>query len=335
VTASYEVKLLKSAHDKEFAAAINAYLASTPAEIRTDTNEIAYWLDRTNTGESASKRRLYFFDLLYNGNVIGYSEIAFLKLRKVVFIDYVALDTIYQKNSFFYIFLNLLMNYFSSNNIDYHYIIAEVSVRNEGRDIDQESAFFKQMVAKEDFLLVNAPYRQPFLGMHNGESNFDCNMLLKPISETHHITKQTYLSIVHDIYYEHYLAWYQPFFSQEEYSEYEGHLQQQFDLIKDKLKETENIEMIKYSAVECAYFTPDKCVYEKSTAGFIQAKKEPSWFRWWHIPIVIVLTVLFSVGMFLALQHFQIKSESLAPLLTTSTAIVVGSIAYVIGRKAK
>jgi hypothetical protein len=158
---------------------------------------------------------------------------------------------------------------------------------------------------------------------------------LKPISETHRITRQTYLSIVHEIYFEHYLTWYQPFFSQEEYVEYEAHLQQQYELIEKRLVDIENIEMIKYSSVECAYFTPDKCVYEKSTAGFIQTKKESSWFHWWHIPIVIVLTVLFSVGMFLALQHFQIKSESLAPLLTTSTTIVVGSIAYVIGRKKK
>lgn len=326
---SFEIKRLSSTRDKEYAQAIKVYLETTPPDIKTDTNEIAYWLD------APDRRRdweMFFFALIYNDEVIGFAELAYLRPVKVVMIDYIATEVRFKKNSVFYPFLNMLIHFFIDSQLDFHYVVAEVSVRDNGTAIDSESAFFKQMVASEDFELANALYRQPYLGPSNKESNFDCNLLVKPIAATKYITRLTYLRMVKSIYYDHYASWYQPVMTKEQFAKYKAHLDRIYDAIEKAVSKRDTIELINFKITDCEYYSMDKCRYGESTAGYAEliTKKKPSYL---YIPVVIALTFVISIAIYSIVQRLSIKPESLGPIFSATSSLVVGMCVFIMGRR--
>ena len=78
LTSSFKIKRISSSGERDFINALKIYNNTIPVEIKTDTNEITYFVDLKNE----SGRQMFFFCLYYNETVIGYIESAYLKQTK-------------------------------------------------------------------------------------------------------------------------------------------------------------------------------------------------------------------------------------------------------------
>ena len=94
----YELKPLTSSNDNAYAEAMKVYLRVMPADVKTDTNEIAYSLEHP---VAANGRKMFFFALRYQSATIGFAQFSFLPNKKILFMDYLAISEDYKKNSIF------------------------------------------------------------------------------------------------------------------------------------------------------------------------------------------------------------------------------------------
>lgn len=330
---NYAIKRFKSTRDKGYNEALSIYARTTPADIRTNTNEISNYLD--NPVSPLEDRSMYFFALLFNDNIIGFAEFAYLRKVQTIVIDYMAMDEQYKKNSIFYPFLHLLLNYISSDKIDVVYIVTEISVRNHGIDTDQESAFFKKMLSTEDFYVIDAPYYQPCLG-NNIESNFKCELLIKMPAPAKHITAKTYRDIIYELYFSHYYTWYSRFLNVQDIDIYKAHLDEQINKIESNISNSE-IHLTSYKATECSYFESSRCAFtEKSTAGDIPSNTSKSSGKiWLTIPFFTVIIFALSIGIYYYLQKLSIPTTAFAPLYATTATAIATLIAAIFATKYK
>ena len=334
VQSAFKIKRFTSSTDKEFIQALKIYNDTIPAETKTSTNEITYFLDLKNS----RLREMYFFGLYYDDNIIGYIECGYLNITKSLIIDYFTLREEYNYNGIYYPLFSLFQQYFSENLIDVDYIMTEVSLRSLEENVDMESYYSRKLLSAEDFRIIDIPYPQPKLGLKNLESNMDLRLMIKSINSISSIKADTFIMLVQDIYYNHYLDWYKEFLNTEEYKEYESHINFQFNRVKEQLKKVTNIKLTDSQMGSCEYYLSGSCQYNHnkiSTAGFASVSKTKSLKATLVLGIIVVLTisVIFSLLVYWVLMLFNSNLDKIAPLFTaissTITGLVVLSISYI------
>lgn len=193
----YELKPLTSSSDNAYVEAMKVYLRVMPADVKTDTNEIAYSLEHP---VAANGRKMFFFALRYQSATIGFAQFAFLPNQKVLFMDYLAISEDYKKNSIFYPFFSMIMIYFNDIGLNYDYFITEIGAQNHDEAVDNDSAFLRKVLAMEDFKIIDAKYKQPCLGIQKQESNIDAHLYLKTSAPLYMITQEYFLNKVFTVY---------------------------------------------------------------------------------------------------------------------------------------
>lgn len=83
----FSIRRVQKATDEEYIAALRIYNETTPFEIRTETNEITYWLSQNPDNELFE---LYMFVLYLDDKMIGLSMTTYIKRTKVVVDEYLA-----------------------------------------------------------------------------------------------------------------------------------------------------------------------------------------------------------------------------------------------------
>src|SRR6185369_7346143 len=86
---TYRLDRFRSASDPSFLDAIAIYLRNTPPASRTDSNEIAYWLEHY---EDSLPVEFYAFGFFADGEVIGYAEVAYMCKVQVFAVDYLVIE---------------------------------------------------------------------------------------------------------------------------------------------------------------------------------------------------------------------------------------------------
>lgn len=137
----FSVRRFLFSRDKDFLKALMIYNDTIPAETKTSTNEIIYFVDHST---AQPKREMYFFGLYANGEVVGFVEAGYLLTTKTIIIDYIVLKDSFRLNSIFYPLFSLIQRYFSEHMIDYDYIATEVSTKCPEQSVDAESFFAKK-----------------------------------------------------------------------------------------------------------------------------------------------------------------------------------------------
>ena len=297
---NYEIKIIPSTTDKLYAPCIKIYTDNTPVAIKTSTNEIAQYV---NNPTKDPQRRMFFFALLCNSKIIGFSELGYIYKTKTLFIDYITFDTSEKTNSNFYSILNLLIDSVSAEKCEVNYIITEISNRDNGQNLDDESLFFRKLISLEDFHIIDEPYIHPQLG-ENTESEFDCSLSIKIIGGTTVLNRETYLMLVYDIYYSHYLTWYTVEESNDITTNYHQYIESCYAKIVNKLGKKDTIEMVNNQVVTCHYYGKDSCFYSNSTAGSGSAAKEKQKQRWWIPLLISAICLLISLGIYKAMSFF-------------------------------
>lgn len=330
----YKIKLFSSSSDKDFIKALKIYNDTIPAETKTSTNEITTYVDK----KSDDNRDMYFFGLYFNDEVIGYIESGYLKITKTLVIDYFVLKEQFNYNSVFYPLFSLFQNFFSDNLIDIEYFVTEVSVKTLEQNVDKESYYLRKLLQAEDFRLIDFPYPQPRLGDNNYESNFNLRLMIKSTSSIYEIRNQTFISIVEDIYINHYLSWYSSFLIPVKIEDYQKHIDNLITSIKTNLNPDEKIRLNILPIGTCEHYMTTQCFYksnEISTAGFAKNNTTKSINLTWiiGIPLVIIFAFAFTFLLFVLLEKFKMKTDDIAPLLAPISSIFTGILALAFSNK--
>jgi len=336
MNSSYKIKRFLSSNERDFISALKIYNDTIPVETKTSTNEIVYFIDNRST----PNREMYFFGLYYNEEIVGYIECAYLFKTKSIIIDYITLKDSFNINGIFYPLFSLFQQYFSDNLIDYDYIITEISVRTLSENVDRESYYARKLLRAEDFRIVDVPYYQPLLGISNYESNFDLRLMIKSIGCVNSLKKETLLGIVNDIYYNHYVDWYNHFLNDSEIEEYKNHITAQYDKFEKSLSGIDSIVLQDSFLGICDHYCTNDCYYynsEISTAGFAKNKRMGKRRLVWilGIPLIITVSVVLAFLIHILLKKFSISSDEIAPYFAAISATLTGIIGLIFSTKSR
>jgi hypothetical protein len=202
---NYSVKEIQSSSDRTYARAISIYADHMPPDLRTNTGEIAHWLDHYN---QMFDDRFHVLSLSVNKDVAGFCELVYLKEANIVVVDYIAIDRQYRGGlEVFFNFATLVRSFIHELYPMVNYVVVEIAPLKESNEIRYGLTLLR-LVKMLGFGVVDAPYIQPSLGNDNSESELEGALLLHPKPTTGVLPKQSYLRIVRAIYYDHYVRWY-------------------------------------------------------------------------------------------------------------------------------
>src|SRR6478672_4283157 len=283
--AVYKLRRFTSSTDRDFARALKVYSRFIPPSLKTNTNEIAYWLDNY---AKHYEDRLLLYGFYVNQRLVGYSELAWFKEERILIVDYIVIDEQYRKNNVFFEFAEHLRHSIQSEDIDVDYLIAEVASMGE---LGQAFEYSRALIRLLKFLglgLVKAPYFQPQLGFSNFESKIRASLMVSTfgLASLPAIGRETYRLFVQTIYYKHYLRWYSMYEGRA--SEYKTQLDDLYGQIEEELGEKKKIEINGYKDILQG---PNSTTEGPKSAHF-------------KLGYLSMLIVLATTGGLLALKHF-------------------------------
>jgi hypothetical protein len=201
---SYKLKHFTNTFDPDFAAALLIYTRNTASNIRTDTNEITYWL---NNFRSSFEDDFYVFGFYRNKQLVGFAEVAYFYAERLFIIDYIVIDEASRRNNVFYEFVDQLKCYLEGEHPDYRYGVAEVTYGSGEQIPSPESCLISRLLKLQGFRIICAPYFQPRLMFDDIESEMKADLLIYSATRLERINSDTYLNIVKALYYKYYLRW--------------------------------------------------------------------------------------------------------------------------------
>lgn len=255
--ADFKIKRITNVKDKDLTEALDIYLHTVDEDAVTSTTQIRDYIKK----QYPDKRKLYFYILYSNGNVVGFAEYAYLQDTETLFIDY--LCTCPRNHTYFYMFYHMLYDDISSDlrkkNNYVRYIVTELSLKkNTNKEyIDVDSNYFRQLLSVEQFKILKTPYYQPYYNANNKLSLVEYNLAILPqinglYSHTT-VDKALYSSLVNDIYINHYSAWYEKFAEATD-------IKSEFVALSKRVSsEFTKVEIDDISAVNCALFLQGLC----------------------------------------------------------------------------
>ncbi len=322
----FVLKPISKSSDDDYIKALQIYMEETPKEIRTNSNEITYWLDKKTT---TSPFEMMIFVLYLDDILIGFSQITYIKSQQIAILDYISLKSPYRVNSVFLVFLNMIQNYIISSGKQITYYIAEIGNKDKGANIDRESAFYKRVICLENYGQVMSKYYNFPLGIDNYESEFESLMYLKTNDNIAYINKETFTSIVKAICYEYYYIWYSEFLNDEEKEVYRNKLDKCFN---DITKQTTESDRINIEYPKCPLFYQDN---SSKTSGAVPVKINKKYTITPLLLIaVVILPVLLAVLYTKVLPYLNIQFGSVSTFISSLIGTCVTAyIAFCAGMK--
>lgn len=241
---TYEIKQFKNSLDKNLAKALNIYSQNIEPILRTNTNEILYWLDNYN---NQFQDKFHLLGFYVNNELIGFAQIAFFIDEKLVFVDYIVIDKGHRKNNTFYEFVESIRGFIDDQNMMYDYIVGEVGYVNENKEPTDNTRSLIRLLKMSGFGVVKTSYYQPMLGKNNFESELMSVLMIYTASDAKKIKRETFQLIIETIYYKHYKRWFDRFMNEKEQSIYNDRLNKLFANILNETKKKEYIEINGYA----------------------------------------------------------------------------------------
>lgn len=323
----FSIKRIHKSNDNDYIQALKIYNEQTPASIKTDTNEITYWI--TNKRRNSSFE-LMVFAMYLDDTVIGFAMVTYISKTKSVILEYMSFISQFRVNTTFFTYLNLIQNYLIEIDVNVNYYLVEISNKENGKDIDKESKFFKKLICLEGFRKLDATYYTLQLGMDDFESNFEANLYIKSADSTKTISRETYISIINGIYYDYFVGWYEAFLSKNDISKYKKHVDSQYELIEKSLTK---LPIIGASSLNCPIVDND---FDIKTGGQVPSKKQSKQIL--LIPIVIVIVMILPLIVVLSytylMKYFGITMSSVSTLIgATFSAILTTVVALILAKR--
>lgn len=244
---TYRTKLFTSSKDEDYIEALTIYSDYTPLSVKTDTSDITYWLDRYK--EKFIEDKFFVFGLYEDESIIGFSQLVYFKHTKLIMIDYMAIDEKRRANSAFYSFTDLIRHELKDLRLDINFIVTEIEYDKSKKKPTENGTIMIRLLKQSGFGVLKAEYFQPKLGFNNTESA-PCAVLMIDVRNTNDfISKESYLKIIHTIYFNHYLRWYTPILKKEELSRYKKELNELYEKIENQLANKSKIDINGYKNI--------------------------------------------------------------------------------------
>lgn len=280
----YVLHRIKNTQDKVYTEALKIYNENTPPDIKTNTNEITYWINQNGTNNTFE---VIPFALLIDSQIVGFLMVSYLKQNKTIVIEYIALLEQYRVNVVFFSFMNLMKNYFGSLDYDIRYYIVEISNKNDGKSIDKESQFFMKFLCLEGYGRIDAIYETLPLGIKDCESNFSAFLYIKTNDLLKTISKRTYMDLIQEIYLNYYLTWYKYSMPQHDFEIYQSIVSSQYNRLEESLRK---IEILNISYSSCSMFeSPLVMNTHVPIPSKVQSKKIVT------IPVIVLLILILPI----------------------------------------
>lgn len=316
----FSIRRIHKITDEEYIEALRIYNETIPFEIRTETNEINFWLSKNKENNYFE---IYMFVLYLDGKLIGLSMTTYLKKTKIVVDEYLAVLDQYRINTIFLVYLSLIQSYYKENNIDYSYYVTEISNKDSGESINWESQISLKVLCTEEFGKINAPYYTLPLGLDNYESNFEAILYIKTNDAIKSISKETYLQIVRSIYYDYFLIWYEKFMTAEELIQYKQEIQRNYELIQNEVLDYS--ESVSITNSTCIALNPENNF--KRTAGTIPvSQNRPNKVTFLILCAIFILPVIIILGYSKLMAFMNIPLSSSTNIIGSVITVVLTSL---------
>lgn len=229
-----------------FDEAIYIYSSFIDYELKTNSNEITYWID--NYDKKFKNQSLYCFGFEFNGKIIGYSEFVHLKDKDLIIIDYLIIEKKFRALDIAATFIALIRDFISSKQLSYSFIVAEIGWLSENAAPSERSQALARLLKMNGFKVVKAPYFQPSLNVKQPSQEEKAMLMIYTNNETNQLSQIQYLDIVNDIYFRHYLLWYS--YDKQHIENYKKHLEELYNGIKADLPKVIKVNGSHYSFPE-------------------------------------------------------------------------------------
>lgn len=203
---SYRLKRFSSSADPDFAAALLLYVRGIAGPIRTDSNQITFWLD---TPAKGFRGLFYAFGFYVNEQLVAFAEACYFTHTELLIFDYIVIEESYRRNNIFFEFADQLRQYFESAHPNYRYVVAEVGYGPGEQFPSRNSQLITRLLKLQGFRIAKAPYFQPRLVLADAETEMRADLLLFTDDPVDRIQRDTYVRIVRTIYFDYYLPWMQ------------------------------------------------------------------------------------------------------------------------------
>ena len=168
-TSSYRLKRFLTSKDPDFASALLIYVRYTPPSIRSDSREIAYWLDNfaNKFGDL-----LYIFGFYRNKQLVAYAQATYFPKEYLYFIDYVTIDERHRGNNVFFELVEHVKYYLENVHPEYRYGVTEVMNEPSQDRPSPAKRTLIRLLKVTGFRVIHAPYFQPRLMLNDSESDW-------------------------------------------------------------------------------------------------------------------------------------------------------------------
>jgi hypothetical protein len=327
VKSVYELTHFRSSKSPGLIDALKLYVDYTEPALRTDSKEIMYCIDHWN---DLYEDPFYVLGFYLNNQIIGFTELAFFRMEKLVIVDYMVIHEAYRKNNTFYQFLEDIRQFLRSQQIEFNYIIGEVACYNEELEPPESSKLMIRLLKMSRFGVVKCNYYVPRVGMYDLESAMRSIMMLYTQNEIRQLKRETFFQIVEAVYFKYYQRWHNIFADEMERFNYDKELKSLLDKLHKQLEGKESIDinglnglfpvesininderggrLIKAATGVVLFFVTFALVSLAYNA--LKAK-----LGWDSDTFGIVTTVTFGVTIFLIAVFFERKSSTFSRLL--------------------
>jgi hypothetical protein len=233
---TYRLKRFVSSRDPGFAEALLLYVRNTPAAERTESNEIAFWLEEFGRGHDCV---FYVFGFYRDEQLVGFAEVSYFFAEHLLIFDYLVIDAEHRRNNVFYEFVDHLKRYLEGAHPEYRYGVAEVCYGPNEQNPWPQAHLIVRLLKLQGFHVVRAPYFQPRLLLDDPESEMRADLLIYSSGGIEKLRVETFLAIVRAIYFKYYLPWNSGIL--EDAEAYERHLKDVYEKIAMSLKGKETV----------------------------------------------------------------------------------------------
>jgi hypothetical protein len=307
---TYELKQFKTSNSKELSKALKLYSENVEAAARTDTREILYWIDNFSKESDDS---LFVLGFYMDDILIGYAQLAYFLVEKLIVVDYLVIEEHYRGLNTFYELIHRIKLFLLAKNIEINYVVGEVGCFFENQAPPESSQTLIRLLKMAKLGVVKTKHYVPRLGLKNYESEMIAVLMIYTSEGLKQLKTETYFSIIETIYYKYYQRWYKAFQNEQEKRDYTAMLERLFGEIRRFAGNKEVIEINgKYNLWEV-------------DITYMQSVSNKKKVKLLVLALLVIILVLLIGGLgFLIQQKFGIDIDGqMAVLLISITAAFI------------
>ncbi|MFC0119872.1 hypothetical protein ACFFK7_18320 [Pseudoalteromonas xiamenensis] len=203
---TYKLDRVTSAIEHKYIQALDIYSKCTHPSLRTETTSISYWLEHYNKRFEDEFHVLAFSN---NSKVIGYTQLTYFHLEKIVVIDYITIDEKFRKNNTFFEFCDHINEYIETEFRDCYLTVVELgTIENPSRQSDDFEKM-RRLIGMQGFYELEVDYWQLELSEKNHESYMKSHLFINPKPVNNLLRKNTVVDILQVLYIKHYARWFE------------------------------------------------------------------------------------------------------------------------------